>query len=611
MLNIAYHHPCIEAVLVVNHGDKSLSFKRDQVLARGFITEEIERNPPVLAEATNTVMNIDVTKINCGSKDPQIEQELIKILQEYSDCFSANTSELGLTNKVELNIELTTDKPVCYRPYRLSFFEKDIMREKIDDMLSNGIIRESSSNYASPIVLVRKKNGDYRLCVDYRKLNSITVKDKYPLPIIEEQVEKLGGKRCFTGLDLSQGFYQIPVAKDSIHKTGFVTPEGHYEFLRMPFGLANSPAVFQRLMDRIFSSLRHDKVLPYIDDVLLPTVTEKEGLDLLRTVLGIIRDAGLTLNLEKCFFLQSKIDYLGYEISDEGIRPSNKNIVAVTNYAEPKDVHELRMFLGLASYFRKFVKDYAGITYDLYKLLKKDTKWEWGSTQQEAFQQIKNILTSRPLLALFRKEGDIEVHTDASSKGLAGILLQKQEGNLKPICYFSRKTSKEEAMYHSYELETLAVKESLERFRIYLVGNHFKVVTDCSAVRYTFLKKDLIGRIARYWLAIQDYDMEMEHRPGKSHSHVDALSRYPVEPPRVADINTIDVFDWIVCLQSQDEKLRIIKEKLESGNAGTDIQGNYKIKENRLYRIIKDGEERLVVPKYGRWNILRKYHDCM
>lgn len=603
----------VKSILVTNLGSRSLKFHEGEVLARGFITDEVveEHLPLETAAVASSILQVDATKVNCGSKDPLVRQNLLQIIQEYSDCFSADTGELGVTNKIEVNIELNSDKPVCYRPYRLSFAEKEIMREKVSDMLSNGIIRESSSNYASPIILVRKKNGDHRLCVDFRKLNSITVKDKYPLPIIEEHIEKLGGKKFFTGLDMSQSFYQIPVASGSIHKTGFVTPEGHYEFLRMPFGLANSPAIFQRLMDNIFSSLRHDKVLPYIDDVLLPTTTELEGLDLLKVVLNIIRDAGLTLNLEKCFFLQTKIDYLGYEICKEGIRPGIQKINAVANYTEPRNVHELRMFLGLTGYFRKFVQNYAEISYHLYDLLRKNTAWEWGPLQVKAFNLLKKILTTRPLLSLFRRNGEIEVHTDASSKGLAGILLQKQDGGFKPIAYFSRKTSKEEAMYHSYELETLAVVESLRRFRIYLVGNHFKVVTDCSAVRFTFLKKDLMPRIARWWLSIQEYDMEVEHRSGKSHGHVDALSRSPVEPSTKVDINLIDVFDWIVCLQNQDEKIRIIRMKIESGGADQDILNNYKLKDDKLYRIIKGGEERLVVPKYGRWNIMRKYHDCI
>ncbi|KAG6452699.1 hypothetical protein O3G_MSEX007747 [Manduca sexta] len=522
---------------------------------------------------------------------------------------SATVSTSTLNEKqetVNLLSELNSDTPVCYRPYRLSMPEKSIVRDKIDDLLKNNIIRESSSAYASPIILVRKKGGDYRLCVDYRKLNSMTVKDKYPLPVIEEQVEKLSGKRFFSTLDLSQGFYQIPLHKDSIPKTGFVTPEGHYEFIRMPFGLANSPCVFQRLMDKILGALRFETVLPYIDDILIPSVTEEQGLETLKIVLEIIRDAKLTLNIEKCTFLESEIEYLGYEISEKGIRPGHKKIEAVTKYKEPCNIHELRMFLGLTSYFRKFVKNYAILSHDLYQLLKKNRPWEWGPQQQTTFDLLKRILTDRPLLALYNPKAKTEVHTDASSKGIAGILLQKSNGVLRPVAYYSRKTTKEEALYHSFELETLAVVDSLKRFRIYLAGIQFKVITDCVAVRQTFEKKDLLPRVARWWLSIQEYNMDIEHKPGLSHKHVDALSRTPVN---TIEVLVLDILDWVVCLQNRDSTIGVIKHKLENNVTDPDIANNYVLQDNKLYRKIINDQLRLVIPKAARWNIMRKYHD--
>lgn len=596
------------ALQIINISDQPLAIKAGQCIARGWRCDEEVLSPNISTSSQDNgnVLTIDPIRIQCGVSDQHTKEQLYNLLNEYSDCFSVNTAELGCTNKINMKIELNSDKPVCYRPYRLSIPEKEVVREKIDDLLKNGIIRESVSAYASPIILVKKKCGDYRLCVDYRKLNSLTVKDKYPLPVIEDQVEKLSGKRYFSSLDLSQGFYQIPMNNESIPKTGFVTPEGHYEFLRMPFGLANSPCVFQRLMDKVLGPLRFDKVLPYIDDLLIPTNTIKEGLDNLRIVLDILRDSNLTLNLDKCAFLQSKLEYLGYEISEHGLRPGQKKIDAVSKYKEPTNVHELRMFLGLTSYFRKFVRDYATLTYDLYCLLKKDCEWKWGTSQQKAFDNLKKVLTERPVLALYNPNAETEVHTDASSKGLAGILLQRSNNDLKPVAYFSRKTSKEEAFYHSYELETLAVVESLRRFRIYLAGLHFRVVTDCAAVRQTFEKKDLLPRVARWWLSIQEYDMEIIHKPGLSHKHVDALSRAPVESPEVL---VLDLLDWAVCLQNQDSEIRCIKQKLENNQADADISNNYVLKDFRLYRKIANGQLRIVIPKAARWNIMRKYHD--
>lgn len=599
---------------VRNNSNDPLLLEKGNLLARGEKCSEIElkiecKNNIHTSDNSN-VLSVNVENIRCDSNNPETKKQLVQLLNEYSDCFSSTTDELGCTDKITMDIKLDSDKPICYRPYRMSQPEKEIVRDKIKDLLDNNIIRESNSPYSSPIILVKKKNGDHRLCVDYRKLNSITVKDRYPLPIIEEQVEKLSNKRIFTSLDMSQGFYQIPLKEDSIPKTGFITPEGHYEFMRMPFGLANSPSVYQRLMDTILGSLRFDKVLPYMDDLLLASADEEEALTTLRTVLEIIRNAKLTLNLDKCRFLQTEINYLGYDISENGIRPGQKKIDAFTKFREPSNIHELRMFLGLTSYFRKFVKGYASIAHDLYKLLKKDEPWIWSPKQQEAFDSLKTILTTRPVLAIYNPKAETEVHTDASSKGIAGILIQRQDDKMRPVAYFSRKTTREESVYHSYELETLAVVESLKRFRIYLAGIEFKVVTDCSAVRETFGKRDLLPRIARWWLSIQEYNFSVVHRLGSSHKHVDALSRVPHEDERAtADILVLDLLDWIVCMQNQDAKLQTIRDKLERNEDDPDIKKNYLLKDNKIYRKCTNDQLRLAVPKYGRWNVLRKYHD--
>ncbi|CAH2239025.1 jg23584 [Pararge aegeria aegeria] len=597
-----------EGVLEVrNQSSFPLLLTQRETLLRGLKCDESDVHQ-ISALPAESVMTIDINKVKSG---PQCSAEIVNrlndILGEYSDCFSMDTTELGCTDKIEMNIELNSEKPVCYRPYRLSMPEKERVREKINDLLKNKVIQESSSEYASPIILVRKKTGDYRLCVDFRKLNSLTVKDKYPLPIIEDQVEKLAGKRFFTSLDLSQGFYQIPMAQNSIPRTGFVTPEGHYEFLRMPFGLANSPCVFQRLMDKILGPLRFEKVLPYIDDLLIPSTTEEEGLYVLCQVLQILREAKLTLNIDKCSFLQTEVEYLGYDIiSERGIRPAKRKIEAVSKYQEPTNIHELRMFLGLTNYFRKFVYNYAFVAHELTKLLKKDSPWIWESGQQNAFDKLKQVLTERPILAVYDPKANTEVHTDASSKGIAGILLQSHENSLRPVAYYSRKTSKEEALYHSFELETLAVVETLKRFRVYLAGIHFIVVTDCAAVRQTFEKRDLLPRVARWWLSIQEYNMDIQHKPGVCHKHVDALSRTPVG---IEQVMVLELLDWVYCLQSQDDSIRIIKQKLEDDVDDLDIRHNYTLKENKVYRNLGLGKLRIVVPKAARWNIMRKYHD--
>ncbi|CAK1604134.1 unnamed protein product [Parnassius mnemosyne] len=398
------------------------------------------------------------------------------------------------------------------------------MNGKINELLEAGIIRKSTSEYASPVVLVKKKGGDYRLCVDYRALNANTIKDRYPLPHIEDQVTRLSGKSYFTTLDLAQGYYQVPIDDESIRKTAFITQSGLYEFLKMPFGLSNAPAVFARLIQVTLGEVSHEIAL-YLDDVMIPTISVKRGLELLEQVLGLLEKANLKLNLKKCSFLKNTTNYLGHEISAGTIQPGRAKINCVAEYRRPRNVHEVRQFIGLTSYFRKFIRNFAQIAQPLTELTKKDIEWHWDSQQEQAFRTLKQRLIERPVLGIYDKDAKTELHTDASKLGLGGVLIQHQrDGNLKPIAFFSRVTTNEERCYHSYELETLAVVESLKRFRIYLTGIPVKIVTDCAALRTTLVKKDLIPRIARWWLTIQDFDLEIEYRPGERMKHVDALS---------------------------------------------------------------------------------------
>lgn len=424
------------------------------------------------------------------------------------------------------------------------------------------------------------------------------------MPHVEDQVTRLSGKCYFTTLDLAQGYYQVPIHEASVDKTAFVTPTGQYEFLKMPFGLANAPAVFSRLIQKTLGTVSKDIAL-YLDDVMIPTVTVEQGLNLLETVLQLLTNANLKLNLKKCSFLKNTATYLGHEVTAGAIQPGQAKINCVANYSRPRNVHEIRQFIGLTSYFRKFIKGFALIARPLTELTRNDVEWRWGDEQEQAFQTLKQRLVERPVLGIYDKDARTELHTDASKLGLGGILMQYQkDGSLKPIAYFSRVTSKEESIYHSYELETLAVVESLKRFRIYLTGIPVKVVTDCAALRATLLKRDLIPRIARWWLTIQDFDLEIEYRPGDRMKHVDALSRNPA----TSNVLMIENSDWLVTLQIQDENIQQILTKLQEPIVNPDIAANYVVKEGILYRKTLAGE-RFVIPKLAKYGLLQKLHD--
>nr|CAI5836698.1 unnamed protein product [Callosobruchus analis] len=609
---------------VLNASNNMLKFKSQETIARGTPCQPEDdlatKSVSVLQiDSTRTIKPILLNKSNCDESLGQRErQRLANLLNKYRDCFAENLSELGFTNKCEMSIELSDTKPVTYRPYRLSISERNKVREIVDDLLANKIIQESHSPYASPILLVKKKTGEMRMCVDYRALNAKTVKDCYPLPRIDDHLERLRGCQYFTSLDMASGYHQIPMAKDAVNKTAFITPDGHYEYLRMPFGLANAPAVFQRCINMILGSLRFTTALAYMDDILIPSSTLEAGFEALEEIFSVFSNAGLTLRLAKCYFFRRSIEYLGHEISSEGVRPGKAKIIAVEKFPVPKNVHEVRQFLGLASYFRKYVKDFACIARPLTMLIKKNQAFLFGEEQVKAFKQLKEIICTRPVLAIYNPDLQTELHTDASKLGIGGILLQKQrDDRFKPVQYFSRQTSKEEQHYHSYELETLAVVNSMQRFRVYLLGIEFKVVTDCNSIRSTFTKKDLVPRIARWWITTLEFNFTVEYRPGSRMAHVDALSRNPVEGNDESETNVdllsinISEADWVLSAQLTDDRCKFLYQVLSdrpTDMESRNIHEEYTLKDNRIFKITRNGP-RWVVPRNARRAVTAYYHD--
>lgn len=539
--------------------------------------------------------------------------ELIKLFDKYNQCIAAKICQLGEVKGHEMSIQLNDSRPVQFRPYRTSHTDRQIMRDMVDELLESGIIRESNSAYASPALLVNKKNGEKRLCIDYRSLNKITVRDKYPMPRIEELIDRLQGCKFFTSLDLKSGYYQIRMAEESVHKTAFITEDGHYEFLRLPFGLVNAPSCFQQMMNRVIGNLRFGKVIIYLDDILIISETAEQNLKLLETVLNIFKEHGLTLNLKKCHFLKTDIEFLGYRINSEGLKPSEAKIKSVKEFPVPTTIHQLRQFLGLISYFRKFIRNCAILTSPLTKLLKKDQPWIWNSEHDKAFVTLKETLTSDSVLTIFDPNKECLLYTDASRDGIAGILMQDTELGEKPVHFYSRQTTKDEKKYHSFELELLAIVQSLTKFRHYLLGSHFRIITDCNAVRYALTKKEIIPRIARWVLSTQEFSYDITHREGTRMQHVDALSRNPLPSGELSEaeiVMSITEADWLLSVQLQDPQLIKIREILETGEAhnNRDVYSKYELLGNKVYRKTSQGR-RWVVPKACIWQVIKCNHD--
>ena len=410
-------------------------------------------------------------------------------------------------------------------------------------MLEYGIIRPSRSPYSSPILLVPKPNKTKRLVVDYRQLNAITVQQNWPLPLIADILDDLSGASIFSQLDLKSGYWQVAMNENSIEQTAFSTPDGHYEFLRLPFGLRNAPAEFSRIMYMVLGHLTFVKI--YLDDVTVFSKTIEEHIEHLKVVFELLNEAGLKMNPEKCFFCQSEIKLLGYIVSGREVKVDPAKIEKVKNRTEPKNVKDVQRFLGLCNYYRRFVKGFAEIASPLNRLLKKDVKFVWSKECQQSFDTLKEKLTSYPIVKQPDFKREFWVFTDASKYAVGAILSQKDDtGNECVIAYASRSLKGAEINYVVTEQECLAVLFAIKQFRIYLYGTHFKVITDHNALNWLMRITDPTGRLARWAIYLQVYNFEIIHRKGVLHSNADALSRPPdaeIESLYLIDIEKVEL----------------------------------------------------------------------
>ena len=415
-------------------------------------------------------------------------------------------------------------EPVFSPMYRYSPIELQHMKKQLAELVAKKLIEPSSSGWASPVIFVQKPDGSLRFCVDYRKVNAVTRKCKYPLPRIDELLDQLQGKSCLTSLDLASGYWQVRIADEDVEKTAFRTPYGLYHFRVLSMGLTNSPATFQAVVNDLFRDLIGKTVLIYLDDILIVSNNEEEHERDLREVLERLRRAKFYVKLKKCEFFQEEVAFLGHVVGKNGIKVDPKKVEAVRDWPTPKDVHQVRQLLGFSNYFRKFLAGYAHHVAPLNALLKKDVQWCWSDAAARAFEWIKHALTHAPVLALADFSKPFEVRTDASGFATGGVLLQ--EG--KPVAYCSKKLSPAERNYSTGEQELLAVIHALTEWRCYLEGGEHpvKVVTDHQPLTYLPTKGHLSRRQTRWCEYLSRFDIQWEHKPGRVNV-ADPLSRKP------------------------------------------------------------------------------------
>lgn len=461
-------------------------------------------------------------------------ESLLQICIEYNSIFQLEGDKLLETSIVEHSIKTISETPIATKTYRYPQVHKNEVHRQIQDMLDQDIISHSTSPWSAPIWVVPKKTDaskkqKWRVVVDYRGLNSVTIHDHYPLPNITDILDQLGNAKYFTCLDCYSGFHSVKIKEEDKHKTAFSSDIGHYQFNRMPFGLKNAPATYQRLMNTVLSGLQGTRCFVYMDDIVIYGFNLEDHNNKLKEVFNRLHCSNLRLQPDKCEFLKKEVVFLGHVITENGVKPNPEKIKSIVNYPIPKNVKEIQAFLGLCNYYRRFIEDFASIAKPLTDLTKKNKPFQWTENQQYSFETLKEKLTVKPILQYPDFNKPFNLSTDASSYAISGILSQGEIPNDLPISFASRILNQAEQNYSTIEKELLAIVWAVKYFRPYLYGKKFVIYTDHKPLIYLFNVKDPGSRLVRWRLKLEEYDYTIKFKPGKHNTNADALSRAILE----------------------------------------------------------------------------------
>jgi RNase H-like domain found in reverse transcriptase/Reverse transcriptase (RNA-dependent DNA polymerase)/Integrase zinc binding domain/Chromo (CHRromatin Organisation MOdifier) domain/Retroviral aspartyl protease len=540
--------------------------------------------------------------------EPHSVRQVENLLKEYKDVFPDDLPPgLPPERSVDHKIDLEPGHSPPSRPtYRMSYSELEELKKQVTELLDKGFIQPSKSPFGAPVLFVRKKGGALRMCVDYRALNKITIKNKCPLPRIDELFDQLQGATVFSKLDLRSGYHQIRIASGDVEKTAFRTRYGHFEFLVLPFGLTNAPATFQTLMNDIFRDDLDDHVEVFIDDILVYSKDTEDHEVHLRSVLEKLRKHKLYAKLDKCEFFKKKIEFLGHTISKEGVAMNNDKVQAILEWPELKNVPDLQSFLGLSGFYRRYVKDYARITAPLSDLTKHDRQYNWDQPQREAFERLKSAITSAPVLILPDPTKPFIITTDASQYAIGAVLSQDQGNGPQPVAFISRKLSAAEQNYPVHEQELLALIYALKQWRHYLIGApRSQAWTDHNSLKYFTSQPKLNPRQTRWSEILQEYNVHIDYLPGKTNVVADALSRRPDHVGAISMVtSTKDFLSTVKSSYGNDTESAAMLTKAQSGKSGL------KVKNGLIYKL-ENNLERLYIPMDMdlRQTLLCEHHD--
>ena len=538
-------------VRVMNLSQRGITIKPQACLANAvLVSNVVEFSAKKQGEAgkEEACLSLDQVVASCSvdlsaaAVEDENQRALLKELLDKNACvFSQTPLDYGHTTTIQHEIPLVDSRPFRL-PYRkIAPSQWQDVRQLLTEMEATGVIRPSKSPYASPVVVVTKKDGSLRLCIDYRKLNSCSTRDAFPLPRIEEALEALGQAKYFSTLDLTSGYWQVEVAEHDKHKTAFSTPMGLFEANRMPFGLQNAPSTFQRLMTCCFGDLNFTHLLIYLDDIIIFSKSFNEHLERLQLVFDRLREHGLKLKPSKCQLVRKEVQYLGHLVSAEGIRTDPEKISRVRDWVRPTNRKEVLQFLGFAGYYRRYVKGYSSMAAPLYRLTSGDPRKKkrgaqkspgpgqpflWTTECEVVFQLLKEKLVDAPVLGYPDYSLPFLLQTDASGEGLGAVLAQIQGGMERVIAYASRGLSPPETRYPAHKLEFLALKwAACDKFHDHLYGRKFSVLTDNNPLKYVMTTAKLDATGQRWVSHLSIFDFDIQYRRGQDNSNADALSR--------------------------------------------------------------------------------------
>ena len=458
-----------------------------------------------------------------GHLNPEEREQLAQLIVDYKHLFPDVPSK---TDKRFHDVDIGDSMPIKQHPYRMSPVKKECLKEEIQYLLENDCIEPSNSDWSSPCILVPKPDGTYRLCTDYRKVNGVTKTDSFPIPRIDDCIDKIGKAKYVTKFDLLKGFWQIPLTGNAKEVSAFVTPDGLFRYKVMPFGMKNSPATFQRLINTLIAGM--GGIGAYIDDVIIYSDFWENHIGTIKEFFDRRTEYRLTVNLVKSEFCHGTLTFLGHVVGQGQVRPVSAKVQTISDFPIPTNKKEPMRFLGMAGYYRKFCSNFSTISAPLTNLLKKNTKFVWTQSCQEAFDKLKAILKSEPVLAAPDFQKPFKLAVDASDVGAGGVLLQEDESGVDhPVCYFSKKFSKCQKNYSTIEKECLALILSIQHFEVYISSSSSLVTVYTDHNPLTFLRKmkNKNQRLLRWTLLLQEYNLDVRHIKGTENVVADALSR--------------------------------------------------------------------------------------